>query len=103
MQYNRYYNNPRGRSDGMNHAPKHVRRYTATIGDASFVRNSPNVYTHVVVGHKGTTPLEVLKWCNSGTQAATEADIRVKAGYSDVQVVDVVASPYKKEFFPDKK
>ena len=102
MQYNRYYSNPWGKREG-NSTPKHVRRYTATVGEASFVRNSPNVYTHVVVGRKGTTPLEVLKWCSSGTQANTEADIRIKAGYSDVQVVEVVASAYKKEFFPDKK
>ncbi len=103
MYYNRYNNNnARGRNDG-NNGPKHVRRYTATVGESSFVRNSPNVYTHVVVGRKGTTPLEVLKWCNSATQASTEADIRIKAGYSDVQIVEVVASAYKKEFFPDKK
>ncbi len=102
MEYNRYYSNPRGKREG-NTTPKHVRRYTATVGETSFVRNSPNVYTHVVVGRKGTTPLEVLKWCNTGTQATTEADIRVKAGYDNVQVVEVVASAYKKEFFPDKK
>ncbi len=103
--YNRYgykrdsYGN-RTRIDGK---PKFVQRFTATVGDKTFVRNSPNVYTHAVVGRKGEAPMEVLKWCNSDDQAHKDAKIRFGAGYSDVQVIEVTVSPYIKEYHPDKK
>ena len=82
---------------------KRPQRYSAIVGDKTFVRNSPYVYTHVVVGRKGDGPIEVQKWCYSMDHAKKEADFFTSVGYCDVQIVEVTVSAYIKEIFPDKK
>lgn len=102
--YNRYDGKKRDQwGQEVNNGPKIVKRFTATIGDHVFIRNSPKIYTHAVIGHKEGKALECLKWCNSAPYAEQQADFYIKSGYLDVQVVEVVASQYIKEYIPDTK
>ncbi len=87
----------------VNDEPKIVRRFTATIGDRVFVRNSPKVFTHAVVGHKEGKPFECLKWCGNSTFANEQAEFHKKIGFLDVQIIEAVASKYVKEIDKDKK
>ncbi|MGD0339729.1 MAG: hypothetical protein ABSB78_13185 [Bacteroidota bacterium] len=94
------YNSYNKRNDQR---PKIVQRFSVTVEGKTFVRNSPMFYSHAVVGHRESGPLEVLKWCNSLSQANKAVELHLNAHYHDVRVMEVTASPYVKENLPDKK
>ena len=102
--YNRYPNKARrnianynNRVEDTYEPPKQVRRYEVNAGERTFVRNSPNVFTHAVVGRKEGHPIEVLKWCTNTQQAELEMGLRGNAGYVELRILEAQVLPYRKE------
>ncbi len=86
-----------------NDEPKNVMRFAVTIADKTFVRNSPKVFSHAVVGHKEGKPFECLKWCTSAVMAEQQAEFHKGIGYLEVQVIEATASKYVKEYLSERR
>ncbi len=96
-KFKRDYGTPNFRREEPYEQPKQVRRYEVNAGERIFVRNSPNVFTHAVVGRKEGKPIEVLKWCMNIQQAETEMNLRGNAGYIELRILEAQVLPYRKE------
>ncbi len=101
-KFNRNYNNYNNRPTDEFEQPKQVRRYEVNAGERIFVRNSPNVFTHAVVGRREGKPIEVLKWCMNTQQAEIEISLRGNAGYVELRVLEAQVLPYRKEITDSK-
>ncbi len=97
MNYYNPYHQKSHRTNDHNRPYAPVRRYSVTIEGQTFVRNSPVVFTHLVVGRKGEGRIESLKWSKSAEEAQKGAEFHSSVGYSDVQVIAVTVSQYKRE------